>query len=34
LFTAALFLIYTTVSLVVLRRLNARYSLGTKRGTL
>lgn len=31
LFTAALFLIYTTVSLMVLRRLNARYSLGTKR---
>jgi arginine/ornithine transport system permease protein len=34
LFTAALFLIYTTVSLLVLRRLNARYSLGTKRGVL
>jgi arginine/ornithine transport system permease protein len=34
LFTAALFLIYTTVSLWVLRRLNARYSLGTKRGDL
>ena len=34
LFTAALFLIYTTVSLYVLRRLNARYSLGAKRGTL
>ena len=31
LFTAALFLIYTTVSLFVLRRLNDRYSLGTKR---
>ena len=31
LFTAVLFLIYTTVSLFVLRRLNARYSLGTKR---
>lgn len=31
LFTAALFLIYTTVSLWVLRRLNARYSLGTRR---
>ena len=31
LFTAALFLIYTTVSLMVRRRLNARYSLGTKR---
>ena len=34
LFTAALFLIYTSVSLYVLRRLNAHYSLGTKRGTL
>jgi arginine/ornithine transport system permease protein len=34
LFTAALFLIYTTVSLYVLRRVNARYSLGTKRGQL
>jgi arginine/ornithine transport system permease protein len=34
LFTAALFLIYTTVSLVVLRKLNARYSLGTKRADL
>ena len=34
LFTAALFLIYTSVSLFVLRRLNARYSLGTKRGNL
>ncbi len=33
-FTAALFLIYTTVSLYALRKLNARYSLGTKRGTL
>ncbi len=31
LFTAGLFLIYTWVSLVVLRKLNARYSLGTKR---
>jgi arginine/ornithine transport system permease protein len=31
LFTAALFLIYTTVSLYALRRLNARFSLGTKR---
>ena len=31
LFTAALFLIYTSVSLFVLRRVNARYSLGTKR---
>lgn len=34
LFTAALFLVYTTVSLYALRKLNARYSLGTKRGTL
>jgi arginine/ornithine transport system permease protein len=34
LFTAALFLIYTTVSLYALRRINARYSLGTKRGQL
>jgi arginine/ornithine transport system permease protein len=34
LFTAGLFLLYTTVSLVVLRKLNARYSLGTKRGDL
>jgi arginine/ornithine transport system permease protein len=34
LFTAALFLLYTTVSLVVLRKLNARYSLGTKRADL
>jgi arginine/ornithine transport system permease protein len=34
LFTAALFLIYTTISLYVLRRLNVRYSLGTKRGQL
>jgi arginine/ornithine transport system permease protein len=34
LFTAALFLIYTSVSLFVLRRLNARYSLGTKRAVL
>lgn len=33
-FTAALFLVYTTVSLYALRRLNARYSLGTKRGDL
>ena len=31
LFTAALFLLYTGVSLVVLRRLNQRYSLGTQR---
>ena len=34
LFTAALFLIYTTVSLAVLRKLNDRFSLGTKRGQL
>jgi arginine/ornithine transport system permease protein len=34
LFSAALFLIYTTVSLYILRKLNARYSLGTKRGQL
>lgn len=34
LFTAGLFLIYTWVSLVVLRKLNVRYSLGTKRGEL
>ncbi len=34
LFTAALFLIFTTVSLYALRKLNARYSLGTKRGQL
>ncbi len=34
LFTAALFLIYTSVSLWALRKLNARYSLGTKRGQL
>lgn len=34
LFTAALFLIYTTVSLYALRKLNERYSLGTKRGAL
>ena len=34
LFTAALFLIYTSVSLYALRRLNARFSLGTKRGQL
>ena len=34
LFTASLFLIYTTISLYVLRRLNVRYSLGTKRGQL
>jgi len=34
LFTAALFLVYTTVSLYALRKINARYSLGAKRGTL
>jgi arginine/ornithine transport system permease protein len=34
LFTAALFLVYTSVSLFALRKLNARYSLGTKRGEL
>lgn len=33
-FTAVLFLIYTTISLYVLRRVNARYSLGSKRGQL
>ena len=32
LFTAGLFLIYTSVSLYLLRRLNARYSLGVRRG--
>lgn len=31
LFTAVLFLLYTTVSLYGLRKLNARYSLGSKR---
>lgn len=34
LFTAALFLVYTSVSLYALRKLNARYSMGTKRGLL
>jgi arginine/ornithine transport system permease protein len=34
LFTAALFLLYTWVSLLVLRRLNDRYSLGARRGVL
>ena len=33
LFAAALFLIYTSVSLWVLKRINARYSLGVKRST-
>ena len=32
LFTAVLFLLYTSVSLYLLRRLNARYSLGVRRG--
>ncbi len=32
--SGALFLIYSSVSLLVLRKLNARYSLGTKRGQL
>lgn len=34
LFTAALFLIYTSVSLYALRQLNAYYSRGAKRGQL
>jgi arginine/ornithine transport system permease protein len=34
LFTGALFLVYTSISLWVLKKVNARYSLGTKRGTL
>ena len=34
LFTGALFLLYTWVSLSVLRRLHERYSLGTRRGEL
>lgn len=34
LFTAGLFLVYTWLSLVVLRKLNARYSLGSKQVTL
>ena len=34
LFTAALFLVFTSVSLYVLRKMNARYSLGTKRAQL
>lgn len=33
-FTGALFLIYTSVSLLVLKKVNARYSLGAKRGQL
>ena len=31
LFTGALFLVYTSISLIALKKLNARYSLGTKR---
>jgi arginine/ornithine transport system permease protein len=34
LFAGGIFLIYTWVSLLLLRRLNSRYSLGTKRVTL
>ncbi|MBC7705741.1 MAG: ABC transporter permease subunit [Rhodoferax sp.] len=34
LFTAALFLLYTWISLQLLHRLHARYSLGTRRGEL
>ncbi len=34
LFTAALFLLYTWVSLQLLHRLHARFSLGTRRGEL
>jgi arginine/ornithine transport system permease protein len=34
LFTGALFLVYTSISLLVLKKVNARYSLGTKRGQL
>jgi arginine/ornithine transport system permease protein len=33
-FSAALFLLFTSVSLVVLRKIHARYSLGTRRGQL
>ncbi len=33
-FTGALFLIYTSASLFVLRKINARFSLGAKRGQL
>lgn len=32
LFTGALFLIYTSISLYALKKVNARYSLGAKRG--
>ncbi len=34
LFSAALFLVFTSASLYVLRKVNARYSLGTRRGQL
>jgi arginine/ornithine transport system permease protein len=34
LFSAALFLLFTSVSLAVLRKVHARYSLGTRRGQL
>jgi arginine/ornithine transport system permease protein len=34
LFTAALFLVYTSVSLYALRKVNDHYSLGARRGTL
>ena len=34
LFTATLFLLYTWASLIVLRRLDARFSLGARRGKL
>ena len=34
LFTAVLFLVYTSVSLVLLNKLNQRYSLGAKRASL
>ena len=34
LFAAALFLIYTSISLWVLRKVNERYSLGTRRETV
>ncbi|GAB4400204.1 MAG: ABC transporter permease [Rhodoferax sp.] len=34
LFSGLLFLMYTTLSLAALRRINARYSLGTRRGVL
>lgn len=33
-FTGALFLVYTSVSLFVLKKVDARYSLGAKRGQL